>query len=140
MDGEWSAFSIKNSPSFRLNMFSSHKVLDRSFAELSSVHQLKVDKSEKETAKAKADDERKLDDAPSEISMVFKSPAKLIKLELLKEQASAKKSLLGGLFGNDGGKVVPLPNAVLMEMSDTHVIPLPKITGGGYQVKCLPLF
>ena len=81
------------------------------------------------------EDGTKLDDAPSEISMVFKSPAKLIKLELLKEQASAKKSLLGGLFGNDGGEVVPLPNAVLMEMSDTHVIPLPKITGGDYQVK-----
>ena len=81
------------------------------------------------------EDGTKLDDAPLEISMVFKSPAKLIKLELLKEQASAKKSLLGGLFGNDGGEVVPLPNAVLMEMSDTHVIPLPKITGGDYQVK-----
>ena len=81
------------------------------------------------------EDGTKLDDAPSEISMVFKSPAKLIKLELLKEQASAKKSLLGGLFGNDGGEVVPLPNAVLMEMSDTHVIPLHKITGGDYQVK-----
>ena len=81
------------------------------------------------------EDGTKLDDAPSEISMVFKSPAKLIKLELLKEQASAKKSLLGGLFGNDGGEVVPLLNAVLMEMSDTHVIPLPKITGGDYQVK-----
>ena len=81
------------------------------------------------------EDGTKLDDAPSEISMVFKSPAKLIKLELLKEQASAKKSLLGGLFGNDGGEVVLLPNAVLMEMSDTHVIPLPKITGGDYQVK-----
>ena len=80
-------------------------------------------------------DGARLEDAPSEISMVFKSPAKLIKLELLKEQASAKKSLLGGLFGNDGGEVVPLPNAVLMEMSDTHVIPLPKITGGDYQVK-----
>ena len=80
-------------------------------------------------------DGAKIEDAPTEISMVFKSPAKLIKLELLKEQASAKKSLLGGLFGNDGGKVVPLPNAVLMEMSDTHVIPLPKITGGDYQVK-----
>ena len=81
------------------------------------------------------EDGTKLDDAPSEISMVFKSPAKLIKLELLKEQASAKKSLLGGLFGNEGDEVVPLPNAVLMEMSDTHVIPLPKITGGDYQVK-----
>ena len=80
-------------------------------------------------------DGARLEDAPAEISMVFKSPAKLIKLELLKEQASAKKSLLGGLFGNDGGEVVPLPNAVLMEMSDTHVIPLPKITGGDYQVK-----
>ena len=47
-----------------------------------------------------------MDDAPSEISMVFKSPAKLIKLELLKEQASAKKSFFGGLFGNDGGKAL----------------------------------
>ena len=80
-------------------------------------------------------DRAKLEDAPTEISIVFKSPAKLIKLELLKEQASAKKSLLGSLFGNDGGKVVPLPNAVLMETSETHVIPLPEITSGGYQVK-----
>jgi methionine-rich copper-binding protein CopC len=80
-------------------------------------------------------DGAKLEDAPTEISMVFKSPAKLIKLELLKVQATTKKSLLGSLFGNDGGEVVPLPNAVLMEMSATHVIPLPEITSGGYQVK-----
>jgi len=81
------------------------------------------------------EDGAKLQDAPTEISMVFKSPAKLIKLELLKEQASEKKSLLGSLFGNDGGEAVPLPNAVLMETSETHVIPLPEITSGGYQVK-----
>jgi methionine-rich copper-binding protein CopC len=81
------------------------------------------------------EDGAKLEDSPTEISMVFKSPAKLIKLELLKEKVSAKKSLLGGLFGNDGGEVVPLPNAVLMETSETHVIPLPEITSGGYQVK-----
>ena len=81
------------------------------------------------------EDGAKLQDAPTEISMVFKSPAKLIKLELLKEQASEKKSLLGSLFGNDGGEVVPLPNAVLMETRETHVIPLPEITSGGYLVK-----
>ena len=81
------------------------------------------------------EDGAKLQDAPTEINMVFKSPAKLIKLELLKEQASEKKSLLGSLFGNDGGEVVPLPNAVLMETSETLVIPLPEITSGGYQVK-----
>ena len=81
------------------------------------------------------EDGAKLQDAPTEISMVFKSPAKLIKLELLKEQVSEKKSLLGSLFGNDGGEVVPLPNAVLMETSETHVIPLPEITSEGYQVK-----
>jgi len=80
-------------------------------------------------------DGAKLEDAPTEISMVFKSPAKLIKLELFKEQATTKKSLLGALFGNDGGEVVPLPNAVLMEASETHVIPMPKITSGDYQVK-----
>ena len=81
------------------------------------------------------EDGAKLQDAPTEISMVFKSPAKLIKLELLKEKVGAKKSLLGGLFGNDGAELVPLPNAVLMETGQTHVIPLPKITGGDYQVK-----
>ena len=48
------------------------------------------------------EDGAKLEDAPTEISMVFKSPVKLIKLELFKEKASAKKSLLGGLFGNGG--------------------------------------
>ena len=81
------------------------------------------------------EDGTKMEDAPTEISMVFKSPAKLIKLELLKEKVGAKKSLLGGLFGNDGAELVPLPNAVLMETGQTHVIPLPKITGGDYQVK-----
>ena len=80
-------------------------------------------------------DGAKLEDAPTEISMVFKSPAKLIKLELLKEKASAKKSLLGGLFGNAGGEVVPLPNAILMETIETHVIPMPEITSGDYHVK-----
>ncbi len=80
-------------------------------------------------------DGAKFEDAPTEISMVFKSPAKLIKLELLEEQASAKKSLLGSLFANDGGEVVPLPKAVLMETSETHVIPLPEVASGGYQVK-----
>ena len=81
------------------------------------------------------EDGTKMEDAPTEISMVFKSPAKLIKLELLKEKVGAKKSLLGSLFGNDGGEVVPLPNAVLMETSEAHVIPLPEITSGGYQLK-----
>ena len=66
---------------------------------------------------------------------MFKSPAKLIKLELLKEQASATKSLLGSLFANDGGEGVPLPKAVLMETSETHFIPLLGIASGGYQVK-----
>ena len=73
------------------------------------------------------EDGAKFEDAPKEISMVFKSPAKLIKLDLLKEQASAKKSLLGSLFANDGVEVVPLPKAVLMETSETHVIPLPEV-------------
>ncbi len=84
-------------------------------------------------------DGAKFEDAPTEISMVFKSPAKLIKLELVKEKASAKKSLLGSLFANDGGGVVPLPKAVLMETSETHVITLPEIASGGYQVKWLAM-
>ena len=43
--------------------------------------------------------------------------------------------MLGSLFANDGGEVVPLPPAVLMETSETHFIPLPEIASGGYQVK-----
>ena len=81
------------------------------------------------------EDGAKFEDAPKEISMVFKSPAKLIKLDLLKEQASAKKSLLGSLFANDGGEVFPLSKAVLMETSDTHVMSLPEIASGGYRMK-----
>ena len=76
----------------------------------------------------------KLEDAPTEISMEFKSSAKLIKLEFFKK-AGAKKSLLDRLFGNDGGEIIPLPNTVLMETREAHIIPLPKITSGDYQVK-----
>ena len=80
-------------------------------------------------------DRAKLKDAPTEIIMVFKSPATLIKLELLKEQASAKKSLVGSLFANDVGEVVLLPKGVFMETSETYVKPMPDIASGGYQVK-----
>ena len=45
------------------------------------------------------------------------------------------KSLLGRLFANDGGEVVPLPKAVLTETSETHVILLPEIANGAYQLK-----
>ena len=53
----------------------------------------------------------------------------------MKTSFQMMKSLLGRLFANDGGEVVPLPKAVLMETSETHVIPLPEIASGGYQVK-----
>jgi hypothetical protein len=44
-----------------------------------------------------------LDVPPAEIVMEFKSPAKLIKVELTKSKDKQRKSFLGGLFGGDGG-------------------------------------
>ena len=69
-------------------------------------------------------DGAKLEDAPTEISMVFKSPAKLIKFELLKEQATTKKSLLVSLFVNDGGEVVPSPKALASGDAGGNISPM----------------
>ena len=69
---------------------------------------------------------------PTEILMEFKSPAKLIKVDLTKPSDKQGKSLLGRLFGADDGESVPLGQSFLMTIDKRQVIPLPSLEAGRY--------
>lgn len=73
-----------------------------------------------------------LDAPPIEIVMDFKSPAKLIKVELKKSNNKQGNSFLGGLFGGDDGESVPLGESFLMSMSKRQIIPMPSFGAGIY--------
>jgi methionine-rich copper-binding protein CopC len=75
-----------------------------------------------------------LDTAPTVIEMTFKSPAKLIKLELFKINAEAKDSLFSSLFGNDNGDEITLDSDALLQESATHRIILPLLEAGVYKI------
>ena len=70
-------------------------------------------------------DKAVLTEAPTEYKMIFKSPAKLIKFEILKqaEEKDKKPSLL---------KLNYKPSKLWYE---THVVKLPKISNGSYEVR-----
>ena len=75
--------------------------------------------------------------APTEYKMLFKSPAKLIKFEIFqKVQSETKKSsLLKSLLKNSDGKLVKLKYKPSLILSESHLIKLPKITFGSYEVR-----
>ena len=75
--------------------------------------------------------------APTEYKMLFKSPAKLIKFEIFqKVQSETKKSsLLKSLFENSDGKLVKLNYKPSLILSESHLIKLPKISFGFYEVR-----
>ena len=73
-----------------------------------------------------------LDVPPVEIVMDFKSPAKLIKVELMKSKTNQGNSFLGGLFGGNNGKPVPLGESFLMAMNKRQIIPMPSLGDGDY--------
>ena len=73
-----------------------------------------------------------LDAPPIEIVMDFKSPAKLIKVELKKSNNKQGNSFLGGLFGGDDGEPVPLGESFLMSMNKRQIIPMPSLGAGDY--------
>ena len=75
-----------------------------------------------------------LDVPPTEIVMVFKSPAKLIKVNLTKSSDKPEKSPLGGLFGGDDGQSVSLGTSFLMNIGERHMIPLPSLESGAYSL------
>ena len=73
-----------------------------------------------------------LDVPPTEIVMDFKSPAKLIKVELKKLNNKQENSFLGGLFGGDDGESVPFGESFLMSMNKRQIIPMPSLGAGEY--------
>ena len=73
-----------------------------------------------------------LDAPPIEIVMDFKSPAKLINVELKKSNKKQGNSFLGGLFGGDDGEPVPLGESFLMSMNKRQIIPMPSLGAGDY--------
>jgi methionine-rich copper-binding protein CopC len=75
-----------------------------------------------------------LETAPTVIEMTFKSPAKLIKMELFKVNDEAKDSLFSSLFGNDNGDEITLDSDALLQESATHTIILPLLEAGVYKI------
>ena len=71
--------------------------------------------------------------SPTEIVMEFKSPAKLIKVDLEKSSDEQRKSLLGGLFGTDDGEPVLLGTSFLLKLKERHVISVPYLEIGDYK-------
>ena len=75
--------------------------------------------------------------APTEYKMLFKSPAKLIKFEIFQkgEDNNKKSSSLKGLFKKSDGKLIEINYKPSLILSESHIIKLPKINFGSYEVR-----
>ena len=78
-----------------------------------------------------------LSEAPTEYKMLFKSPAKLIKFEIFKkgENNNKKPSLLKGLFKKSDDKLIEINYKPSLVLSESHLIKLPQINFGSYEVR-----
>ena len=74
----------------------------------------------------------KLNRPPAEITIVFKSPVKLIKVSLSALSEKRSKGPLGKVFGYHDGKPVVLDTSPLMKTRKHHFIPLPLLGSGKY--------
>ena len=74
---------------------------------------------------------------PTEYKILFKSPAKLIKFEIFQkgEDNNKKPSLLKSLFKNSNGKLIEINYKPSLVLSKSHLIKLPKINFGSYEVR-----
>ena len=74
---------------------------------------------------------------PTEYKMLFKSPAKLIKFEIFQkgEDNNKKPSSLKGLFKKSDGKLIEINYKPSLVLSESHLIKLPKINFGSYEVR-----
>ena len=74
---------------------------------------------------------------PTEYKMLFKSPAKLIKFEIFQkgEDNNKKPSLLKSLFKNSNGKLIEINFKPSLVLSESHLIKIPKINFGSYEVR-----
>ena len=78
-----------------------------------------------------------LTEAPTEYKMLFKSPAKLIKFEIFQkgQNNNKKPSLLKGLFKKSDGELIEINYKPSLVLSASHLIKLPKINFGSYEVR-----
>ncbi|MDC3087159.1 copper resistance protein CopC [Paracoccaceae bacterium] len=86
---------------------------------------------------AKPMDGALLTEAPTEYKMLFKSPAKLIKFEIFQkgQNNNKKPSLLKGLFKKSADKLIEINYQPSLVFSASHLIKLPKINSGLYEVR-----
>ena len=72
----------------------------------------------------------------TEIVMTFKSPVKLIKLDLLSLTDQEKNSILGSVFKKDNEEKIALPvDDFLRKDKKIHTVPLPTLSSSNYKVK-----
>ena len=76
-----------------------------------------------------------LTEAPTEYKMLFKSPAKLIKFEIFQKGQNKKSSSLKGLFKKSDGKLIEINYKPSLVLSESHLIKLPNINVGSYEVR-----
>ena len=78
-----------------------------------------------------------LETPPTEYKMLFKSPAKLIKFEIFQKgkNDNKDKSLLKSLFKNSDDKLIETNYKPSLVLSESHLIKLPKINLGSYEVR-----
>ena len=78
-----------------------------------------------------------LTEAPTEYNMLFKSPAKLIKFEIFQkvQNNNKKSSSLKGLFKKSDGKLIEINYKPSLVLSESHLIKLPQINFGSYEVR-----
>ncbi len=70
--------------------------------------------------------------SPSSIVMKFKSPAKLIRLDLSLVNDEASSSFFKSLFDSANSELVPLEKDFLLQMGKRHEISLPLLKNGSY--------
>ena len=75
--------------------------------------------------------------APTEYKMLFKSPAKLIKFEIFQkvQNNNKKSSSLKGLFKKSDAKLIEINYKPSLVLSESHLIKLPQINFGSYEVR-----
>ena len=78
-----------------------------------------------------------LSEAPTEYKMLFKSPAKLIKFEIFQkgQNNNKKPSLLKDFFKKSADKLIEINYKPSLVLSESHLIKLPKINFGSYEVR-----
>ena len=74
---------------------------------------------------------------PNEYKIRFKSPAQLIKFEIFQKgkKDNKKSSSFKSLFKKSDGNLIEINYKPSLVLSESHLIKLPKITFGSYEVR-----